>query len=144
MANVELKTISIDSDITFRRSVDVLNSCFGKDYGAWMKGGYYLDKGYRYHVWFPKMAYYEAGRAKAQSTTKAWINELSPDGKSIHMYSDTEVKYPEDMATIHFVFAKFPKEPYRYIGTFIKDEKTTPGDHWFRRIGTEVDLTPWK
>ena len=94
------------------------------------------------------MAVIENGIEKSQSTTKEWINTLSEDGKTIRMYSHTEALYRpkgHERNTPQITFAKFPGEPYKYIGTFIRDvDASKPSDHIFHRIETSVDLTPWR
>lgn len=140
----EAKKISIEDDYRFDRSVDALNECFNKHYKAWMQSGCFLNEEKTIRAWFPKMAVTENGRSKAQSRTKAWVNILSDDGMTIMTHSDTESvsSYTEEpMVT----FGKFPKEPYRYIGTFLLDlEITKPNELVYRRIASEVDLTPWR
>lgn len=136
--------ISIDDDYRFDKSVDALNECFDKHYKAWMSSGCFLNQEKTLRAWFPKMALTDHGRLKAQSTTKAWINTLSEDGTIIRAYSSIEsvTFYTEEPLV---TFAKFPKEPYRYVGTFLLDlEITKPNDLIYRRIATEVDLTPWR
>lgn len=136
--------ISINDDYRFDRSVDALNECFNKHYKAWMQSGCFLNEEKTLRAWFPKMAVTENGRLKAQSKTKAWINTLSDDGMIIRAYSSVESvsSYTEEPL---ITFGKFPKEPYRYIGTFLLDLETTkPNDLIYRRIATEVDLSPWR
>lgn len=138
------KKLSIDDPYTFARSVDVLNECFGKNYKAWMKSGCILNEEKTLRAWFPKIAVKKDGRLKAQSSTKAWINTISEDGQTIRAYSETEsVSYyvTENLVT----FAKIPGQPYKYVGTFVIDyQATKPNDIIYRRITTEVDLSPWR
>ena len=136
------KTISIEDNYEFDRIVDVMNGIFGWNYGACMKGFYYINDSKTIGAWFPKMAIIENGIEKAQSITKAWINVLSADGKEIRMYTKdpylSSVKYH---AEPHITFAKFPGEPYRYIGTFDRDlPRCTPTDIRFVRIATSFDI----
>lgn len=136
--------ISIDDDYRFGRSVDVLNECFGKNYKAWMKASCYLDDRKTVRVWFPKIAVVEGGVDKPQDSSGEWINTLSFDG----MIIKTSNQYGKIMShepVVRITFSKFPKQPYKYIGTYIyapelSDEKVTA----FKRISTEVDLTQWR
>lgn len=136
--------ISIDDEYNFSRSVDVLNECFGKSYKAWMKASCYLGDNKDVRVWFPKLAAVEGGIEKPQDSSSEWINTLSSDG----MIIKTSNQYGKIMSheqVIRITFAKFPKLPYRYIGTFIyvpelSDAKVTA----FKRISTEVDLSQWR
>ncbi|MDO4415716.1 MAG: hypothetical protein Q4C20_11630 [Erysipelotrichaceae bacterium] len=140
------ESISIDDDYCFDRIVDILNECLGKNYKGYQRGTYSLDDDSV--LWFPKMAIIENGIEKSQSRTKEWINTISEDGKTIRMYSHTEALHRtkgDSRDLKHITFAKFQGEPYRYIGTFVRDyDLSQPSDHIFRRIETEFDLTPWR
>ena len=136
--------ISIADNYLFDRSVDVLNDCFGKTYRAWMKAFCYLDEAKTIGVWFHKMAVIEYGIEQPQSKTKAWINTLSDDGTTIRMYSHTKQTIGRGTDT-HITFAKFPGQPYKYIGTFVRDiEISRPDNHIFRRVAAEVNLSHWR
>ncbi len=130
--------ISIEDDYAFDRIVDVMNEVFGRNYAACMKGFYYVNDAKTIGAWFPKMAVIEGGEEVAQSSTKAWINVLSEDGKEIRMYTkDPTLSSVVYHAEPHITFAKFPGEPYRYIGTFVRDlPRCTPTDVRFVRIAT--------
>lgn len=138
-------TIRVEDGYLFDRSVDVLNECFGKDYKGWQRGGYDLKfDGIKIGVWFPKMAVYEYGIEKSQSSTANIINTLSADGTTIREYFPDLNGLNID-ETIRITFAKFPGEPYRYVGTFVADpQASTPKERIYRRIATEIDLKPWK
>ena len=90
------------------------------------------------------MAVYEYGIEKSQSSTANIINTLSADGTAIREYfPDYRCLNVDD--TIRITFAKFPGEPYRYVGTFVADAAaSTAQERIYRRIATEVDLIPWK
>ena len=62
--NERLSSISISDSISFKKSVDVLNRCFGKDYAGWQRAFLMLSENEA--VWFPKIALIEGGIAKAQ------------------------------------------------------------------------------
>lgn len=90
------------------------------------------------------MAVIENGILKSQSATKEWINTLSEDGMTITMASHTEYSYSTRYEA-HITFAKFPGQPYKYIGTFKRDkDASSPQKVIFRRIADEVDLSQWK
>lgn len=146
--NDELRSstmIRIEDGYLFDRSVDVLNECFGKDFLGWQKGGYDLKtNGKKFIVWFPKLAVYENGIEKSQSSTVNIINTISADGTTIREYFPDENGLNVD-ETIRFTFAKFHREPYRYVGSFVIDpDASTPMERIYRRIATEIDLKPWK
>ena len=138
MGILDTEFISIDDDYSFDRIVDVLNEVFHKNYRAWMRGFCYLDETKTIGVWFPKMAVIENGQEKAQSKTKAWINVLSEDGTEIRMYSkDPDLVSSNKNTDLHITFAKFPGQPYKYIGTFVRDlPRCTPSDVRFVRVAT--------
>ena len=137
--------ISIDDNYAFDRIVDVLNDVFHKGYESYMRGFCYVNDAKTIGAWFPKMAIIENGLEAAQSTTKAWINVLSDDGKEIRMYTkgptlSSSVYHAEP----HITFAKFPGEPYRYVGTFVRDlPRCTPTDVRFVRIATSFKIGDW-
>ena len=138
-------SISIDDDYSFDRIVDVLNEVFHKDYGAWMRGFCYLDETRTVGAWFPKMAVIENGKELPQSKTKAWINVLSEDGKEIRMYTnDLSLRSSNKNTELHLTFAKFPGEPYRYIGTFVRDlPRCSERDVRFVRVATSFDIADY-
>lgn len=136
--------ICIDDDYSFDKSVDVLNECFGKNYKAWMRASCYLDDNRTVRVWFPKMAVVGSGIDKPQNSGGEWINTLSSNGLIIKT-SNQYGKIMSHELVKRITFAKFPRQPYRYIGTFIyapefSDGKVTA----FKRIATEVDLSQWR
>lgn len=134
--------ISIEDGYAFDRIVDVLNDVFHKGYESYMRGFCYVNEAKTVGAWFPKMAIIENGEEVAQSTTKAWINVLSDDGKEIRMYTkDPTLSSVVYHAEPHITFAKFPGEPYRYIGTFVRDlPRCTPTDVRFVRIATSFNI----
>ena len=119
-----------------------MNGVFGRNYGACMKGFYYLNDSKTIGAWFPKMAVIQNGIEAAQSNTKAWINTLSKDGKRIRMYTKDPsiIRVGDGRHPKHITFAKFPGEGYRYIGTFLGSEGSSPADRWFDRIETSFTI----
>lgn len=143
---IQYKSISVDDDRKFHAIVDIYNQCFGKSYkkGAQLSSKL-LPNGY--FAWFPKMAKIRKGKHISADTNKRWLNILD-DTKMIITEQDlvspsTEPKLADKESTaLRYVFAKFEKEDYKFIGIFRMDlSKSTESRRIYRRIGVEADLS---
>ena len=139
--NERLSSISISDSISFKKSVDVLNRCFGKDYAGWQRAFLMLSENEA--VWFPKIALIEGGIAKAQDKVYGCVNTISEDGLYIEERNSIACGKVENIK--RYVFAKADrKSPYKYIGTFVKDmEKSTLDKAVYKRVEDDIDLRKW-
>lgn len=140
------KVINLNEDISFDREVDVLNQCFGKNYGGFQRGSCRVGKHENMIVWFPKMAVYRNGHYQApKKGDHDWINVMSEDGRFIRMYTDdNHLKNDNNWDLIHFAFGKSRDGKFRYIGTFVKRKtEKFPYEARFERIATSIDLSNW-
>lgn len=136
-----LVSISISDNIPFKKSVDVLNYCFGKNYAGWQRAFLMLSENEA--VWFPKIAVVEGGIAKAQDKVYGCVNTISEDGLYIEERNSIACGKVENIK--RYVFAKADrKSPYKYIGTFVKDmEKSTIDKAVYKRVEEVIDLKTW-
>lgn len=136
-----LVSISISDNISFSKSVDVLNRCFGKNYAGWQRAFLVLSENEA--VWFPKIAVIEGGIAKAQDKVYGCVNTVSEDGMYIEERNSIACGKVENIK--RYVFAKADrKSPYKYIGTFVKDMNMSANDKAvYKRVEEDIDLRKW-
>ena len=136
-----MEKISVADNIVFRKSVDILNECFGKKYKAWMKATYFLSD--TEMVWFPKRALLEGGQYIAQNKVFGCINTISSDGMEIQEWHSAACGAADILW--RYVFMKSErKQEYRFVGVFSKNyEKSSNEIAVYRRVGDTLDLSQW-
>ena len=139
-----LGSISIEDSPGFDYIYEVINACTGRRLQGYQQASYPLNDGF--HLWFPKLPIWKNGRLIPWSTVKNWINEVSPDGKEILMYSDTErvnIQHHIEVRSLWITFAKAsPSEPYRYIGTFSPDiNRSSEKCLTLVRVANRIDIS---
>ena len=153
MAVNRLRHISIKDNISFKYNNDVMRQCFNgggtADYGQYPK----KETGDGCEAWFPKEREWRNGEWKSGSREVNWKNHIEEDGLVIisELNEGEKAKNGPDTKTKNdslivpkYTFWKVKKEPYRYIGTYLFDVNASiPRYQVFRRIDTEIDLTPW-
>ena len=153
MAVNRLKHISVDDNITFEYNNDVMRQCFNGG-GEAPYGQYAVrDTGDGCAAWFPKERQWKNGEWRAGSNEVNWKNHIEENGLVIIMELNDGEK-PKDTSDVEpqvrggtpfYTFWKADaKAPYKYVGTYLVDENASKPHHQiFRRIDTEIDLSPW-
>ncbi len=136
-----MKTIRVADEIPFRKSVDVLNECFGKQYKAWMKATYFLSEDEM--VWFPKCSILKDGQYIPQDRVYGCMNTISADGNEIREWHSLACGATDVLW--RYVFMKSArKQEYRFVGVFTKDyEKSNDSIAVYRRTNDTIDLSRW-
>lgn len=139
-----LGSISIEDSPEFDRIYEAINACTGRNLKGYQLATYHINSGYR--LWFPKLPMRKDGRLVPWSTVKSWINELSPDGKQIRMYSHEEPVILDPLreeCSLWITFAKAaPDKPYRYIGTFTPDlQHSSSRELILVRVANRIDIS---
>ena len=139
-----LGVISIENAPEFNRIYEAINACTGRNLKGYQHATYYMNSGYR--LWFPKLPIKKNGQLVPWSAFKSWINEVSPDGKEIRMYSHNESVDLEDFrneCALWITFAKAdPDSPYRYIGTFCPDyNRSSTEELVLVRVANKIDIS---
>ncbi len=148
-----LRHISINDNISFEYNNDVMRQCFNG--GGTAKYGQYAFQrtGDGCLAWFPKEREWKNGEWKAGSREVNWKNHIEEDGlvliSELNEGENPKDNYQDEPQRDHspvpmYTFWKVMKEPYRFVGTYLRDVNASIFRHQvFRRISTEIDLTPW-
>lgn len=126
----------------FDKIVDVMNSVFGWNYKACMRGGYAINKEKGIYAWFPKMAVYEQGELLEGDKWYGWINSMSEDGQHIYMinYQDPSRM---DLEPIHdklITFAKEKGKKYTYVGVFERTYRDSEKGWVYNKIADDIEV----
>lgn len=151
-----LKSISVDEDRIFDKSVDVMNSCFGKTYRGFQKSFMPLNDGGGYTVWFPGMAKKRGDEVVPFKKKNGWLNILSDDGKVLIEENEGVSRPPisDDEKLPRYVFGHYEDRLYRngtvqigekggyhFLGIFQIDLERSTDDHRvFIQISDRADL----
>lgn len=128
----------------FERIVDVMNTCFGRNYKACMKGWYKLNSTKKTSAWFPKIADLSSGKPESGDKWYGWCNIISSDGKEIYMnnYENPSLLSPDmpDGIEPHVTFVRYPKSRfYQYVGVFARTRRDKDLGWVYERIATDID-----
>ena len=128
----------------YNRIVDVMNTCFGWNYKACMKGWYVLNINKATSAWFPKIADLSKGEPVPGDRWYGWCNTISPDHKYIYMnnYESPELLTREkpDKIEPHLTFVKFPGEKqYTYVGVYTPTERDPKLGWVYEKIAEDID-----
>ena len=149
-----LRHISIDDNISFKYNNDVMRQCFNSKAEA-PYGQYAVQAtGDGCIAWFPKERQWKNGEWRAGSPEVNWKNHIEENGLVIIMElndgekpKDTSNAEPGEVqgGTPFYTFWKADDiAPYKYVGTYMVDVNASrPRHQIFRRLDTEIDLTPW-
>ena len=128
----------------FERIVDVMNTCFGRNYKACMKGWYQLNPVKKTSAWFPKIADLSNGRPMPGDKWYGWCNIISGDGNIIYMNNfENPGLLGKDLpngAEPHITFIKLPHSNlYKYAGVFIRVRRDEERGWVYERIAEDID-----
>lgn len=123
----------------FYRINELLNTCFGTDYQAWMKGTWQLND--YYWCWFPKLV----RTLKDEPATNGCTNVISADWNTLiydehkDTVADTSNDPHNDRA---IVFAREPDNgPILFRGVYAYDRSQSSYKHYvYKRIATRIRI----
>lgn len=154
MAFNRLKHISIEDDISFEYNNDVMRQCFNA--GGEANYGQYSsrDTGDGCKAWFPKERQWKNGEWRPGSSEVNWKNHIEKnglviiselnEGEKIKDSSDVEPQEILYGIPLYTFWKADAKAPYKYVGTYMMDlNASKPRRQIFRRLDTEIDLSPW-
>lgn len=124
--------------IEFYRVNDVLNTCFGTDYKAWMKATWPVND--RCHCWFPKLV----KTLKDDPAAYGCVNVISADWNTLvfddHKTNAVDLRGPH--RGLRIVFAREPDNgPIMFRGVYVQDEEKSTFKHYvFNRIATKIRI----
>lgn len=124
--------------IQFYRVNDVLNTCFGTNYSAWMKASWPINENCR--CWFPKLV----KTLKDEPVAHGCVNVIFEDWNTL-VFDDKKTD-AEDFKEIHrglrVIFAREPDNgPILFRGVYVQDEDQSEYKHYvFKRIATKIRI----
>ncbi|SEG36374.1 HNH endonuclease [Eubacterium ruminantium] len=153
----QLKRISVEDNYIFtggNARDDVMEACFAPHKIGLMKASARTyDGGF---AWFPKEEIIDkTGQIKSGAQSSNWKNHFEDSGRKIisWLYEDepeTEMgtlpSLMKDIRPVHCFWGEIidGMRTYKYVGTYLYDYNSSlPRHRVYRRIGTEIDLTPW-
>ena len=125
--------------IQFYRINEVLNTCFGTDYQAWMKGTWPLSD--YYWCWFPKLV----KTIKDEPATFGCINVISEDWNTL-TYIETKDTAADTSNDLHndraIIFAREPDNgPILFRGVYAYDREQSSYKHYvYRRVASKIRI----
>ena len=134
----KIDELGAEDKIQFYRVNDVLNTCFGTNYGAWMKATWQINENCR--CWFPKLV----KTLKDEPAAYGCVNVISEDWNTL--ISDDQKTDAEDFREIHrelrVIFAREPDNgPILFRGVYVQDEDQSEYKHYvFKRIATKIRI----
>lgn len=132
----------------FDSIVAVANTCFAKNYKAWMRGAFKINPNMKPIAWFPKLADISNGRPQPGDKWHGWCNTISSDGKFIYMNNfenpqELEKEEP-DPEELHLTFAKYPHDKqYTFVGVFIRTRRDAELGWVCERVAEEADTSQY-
>ena len=123
--------------IPFYRVADVLNTCFGTDYKAWMKGEWQVSN--LYWCWFPKLV----KTLKDEPAAFGCVNVISEDWNTL-IYDEHKITTPDTSNDPHddrsVIFAREPDNgPIFVRGVYVYDHEQSSFKHYVhKRIATKI------
>lgn len=124
--------------IEFYRVNDVLNTCFGTDYQAWMKATWPVND--ECHCWFPKLV----KTIKDDPAAYGCVNVISEDWNTLVFddHKTNAVDYRGPHRGLRIVFAREPNNgPIMFRGVYVQDEEKSTFKHYvFNRIATRIRI----
>ena len=161
------KYLDARNPVPYKKSVDVLNTCFGEKYlgkhfSGWMRGAIkFSSEEQEYMIWFPKLS-----TDGTPASSSGYVNMLDATGTHIeeYLYSDNESSIsngeqpaqekqgnaisehgtPNESISgdIRLVFAKNGSDPYRFLGVFTTDSRRTTAEyHYYTKIADVADFS---
>ena len=135
----KIDVLDAKDKICFYKITDILNTCFGTDYLAWMKGTWPLSD--YYWCWFPKLV----RTIKDEPATFGCINVISEDWNTI-TYIETKDTVADTCNDPHddrgIVFAREPDNgPILFRGVYVFDKEQSSYKHYiYKRISTKIKI----
>ena len=125
--------------LEFYRIDEILNTCFGTNYQAWMKGTWPLND--YYWCWFPKLV----KSIKDEPASNGCINVISEDWNTI-IYDETKDTVADTSNDPHndraIVFAREPDNgPILFRGVYAFDKELSSYKHYiYKRASTKIRI----
>ena len=125
--------------LEFYRIDEILNTCFGTNYQAWMKGTWPLND--YYWCWFPKLV----KSIKDEPASNGCIHVISEDGNTI-IYDETKDTVADTSNDPHndraIVFAREPDNgPILFRGVYAFDKELSSYKHYiYKRASTKIRI----
>ena len=138
---MEQITLCANDEPSFRKIVDVLNDCFGKNYVGYQRSIWNINS--EEMAWFPQISplkqdgYHSTGN-------HGWINYTEDNWDHIfeecHTFSNTCARH--DNHRVRYVFAKDKTGAYIFRGKYKCDEAESTSQKWiYKRISTTATFT---
>ena len=131
--------LDADDKLEFYRIDEILNTCFGTNYQAWMKGTWPLND--YYWCWFPKLV----KSIKDEPASNGCINVISEDWNTI-IYDETKDTVADTSNDPHndraIVFAREPDNgPILFRGVYAFDKELSSYKHYiYKRASTKIRI----
>ena len=125
--------------IQFYKIHEILNTCFGTNYQAWMKGTWPLSD--YYWCWFPKLV----KTIKDEPATFGCINVISEDWNTL-TYIETKDTVADTSNDPHndrtIIFAREPENgPILFRGIYAFDKKQSSYKHYvYTRVASKIRI----
>lgn len=134
---------------SFNRIVDVMNTCFGKNYEACMRGWYSLSKDKKTSAWFPKIADLSEGIPKPGDKWYGWCNTMNDLGDTIYMnnFENPQLleKEAPDCIEPHVTFVKLcGTGEYKYAGVFVRKYRDKDKGWVYEQIAKDIDTADYQ
>lgn len=134
----EIDEIDAKDKLEFYRINEVLNTCFGTDYDAWMKATWKLND--KYSCWFPKLTY----TLKDEPAAFGCVNAISEDWNTLiyDELKDSVADTSNDNHDTAIIFAREPNNgPILFRGVYEYNRELSSYKHYVhKRIATKIRI----